>query len=225
MRDEWYADNRDLVKWGVLLQLAGRFESGHILYLAFYRPSKFGPLVIDSQEYDLAEEVIAHFRDLQAIGGINSKVRLTVFDLPFHDRTAYLKAALTLVASVGQERSIIFLDPDTGLQPSDNNRKPQKPRKPKLVHVLKPEVHAIWKAMKAGDVLAFYQHQTNRAGREWIKPKRNELANALAVPTAEIKIAKGSPVRLPKPTVNLPQDVVIFYTRKPAAKGKSSSDT
>jgi hypothetical protein len=49
MRDRWYADNRDLIKWGVLLRLAGSFEPRRILQLGFYRPSEFGQLVIDGQ--------------------------------------------------------------------------------------------------------------------------------------------------------------------------------
>ena len=47
MPDCWYADNRDLIKWGVLLQLARALQAARILHLAFYRPSEFGQIVID----------------------------------------------------------------------------------------------------------------------------------------------------------------------------------
>ena len=83
VRDRWYADNRDLVKWGVLLRLADLFQAQRILQLAFYRPSEpgeFGRLTIDDKVYDLPDEVVAHFRDLRAAGRLGAKVRVTVFD-------------------------------------------------------------------------------------------------------------------------------------------------
>ena len=62
MRDKWYGDKRDLIKWGVLLRLADHFDAMRILQLAYYRPSEFvGRLEIDGQECDIPGEVIAHF--------------------------------------------------------------------------------------------------------------------------------------------------------------------
>ena len=65
MRDTWYGDERDLIKWGVLIRLAGFFEAQRILQLAYYRPTQFAQVVIDGQGYDIPEEVIAHFRNLR----------------------------------------------------------------------------------------------------------------------------------------------------------------
>lgn len=89
----------------------------------------------------------------------------------------------------------MFLDPDTGLEPQN----------PALDHVLGTEARAIWNAMKVGDVFAFYQHQTNRAGQPWIEPKRLQLAQALGVAEPAIKIASGP---------DIAQDVVFFYVQK-----------
>jgi hypothetical protein len=195
MRDVWYADNRDLIKWGALFHLARVFEAVRILQVAYYRVSEFGRLVIDGQECEISYEVLAHFRNLRTIGGLGSKVRITVFDSVFHDRVAYQQAVLALLPTFRQERCIVFLDPDTGLEP----------RTPSLDHVLSSEARAIWDAMKAGDVFAFYQHQTNRAGQPWIEPKRSQLADALVVSTEAIKIASGPAIA---------QDVVFFYTQR-----------
>jgi hypothetical protein len=195
MRDIWYADNRDLIKWGVLFRLAETFEAGRVLQLPFYRPSEFGRLVIDGQQHDIPEEVIAHFRNLRTIGSVGSKVRVTVFDLVFQDRDAHLQSVLALLPAFAQERCILFLDPDTGLEP----------RAPRLDHVLASEAEAIWRAMKAGDLLAFYQHQTNRAGQPWVESKQRQLAEALTVQTKAVKVASG-------PTIA--NDVVLFYTQK-----------
>jgi hypothetical protein len=195
MRDRWYGDKRDLIKWGVLLRLAGSFEARRILQLAFYRASEFGQLVIDGQAQDIPEEVIAHFRNLRTIGSIGSEIRVTVFDPAFEDRATHLQAVLALLRAFAQERCIVFLDPDTGLE-SQN---------PSLDHVLNDEASAIWNNMKSGDVFVFYQHQTNRAGQPWIEPKRNQLAEALHLQPDAVKMAQAP---------DIANDVVFFFSQK-----------
>jgi hypothetical protein len=196
MRDTWYADKRDLVKWAVLLRLASMFEARRILQLAYFRPSQFGQVVIDGHGYDIPEEVIAHFRNLRTVGSICSKVHITVFDPVFKNREAYQKEVLALLLAFARERCIVFLDPDTGLAPKN----------PTLKHVLEREVQDIWNAMKPKDVLAFYQHQTNRAGQSWSEPKRLQLAQAIKVGVQEVKIARS-----PK----IVDDVVFFFVQRP----------
>lgn len=118
MQDFWYGDKLDLIKWGVLLRLAERFGAGRILQIAFNpRTMKFGRLVIDGEEHDVPPEVIAHFRNLRTIGSISSKIQVTVFDPLFQDRASHVKAVLAFLLAFRQERCIVFLDPDTGLQP------------------------------------------------------------------------------------------------------------
>ncbi|MCZ6834210.1 MAG: hypothetical protein O7G85_00405 [Planctomycetota bacterium] len=195
MQDCWYADNRDLIKWGVLFRLAESYDAPRILQLAYYRPSSFDQLIIDDESHEIPEEVIAHFRNLRTIERIDSEVRVTVFDLVFKDRPTYLQEVLTALPIFSQERCIVFLDPDTGLEST----------RPSLDHVLNNEAGAIWNDMKIGDVFVFYQHQTNRSGQSWIEPKRNQLADALNVDTGEIRMANA-----PKIT----KDVVFFFTQK-----------
>lgn len=197
MRDIWYGDGRDLIKWGVLLRLARAYRAGAVLQVAYYRPSEFGRLMIDGQEHDIPREVIGHFRDLSAIRSIASEVRVTVFDDPFEDRATYQKALLGFLAALPQERRIVFLDPDTGLEPSTST--------PTLKHVLRSEVRAVWDAMKVGDVLAVYQHQTNRSGQAWTDPKRAQLAEALNLPKNMVKVGSGPAIA---------RDVVLFYAQR-----------
>ena len=182
MRDKWYSDNRDLVKWGVLLRLADQYGAQRILQVAFYRPSTFGKLMINGKEQDLPKEVIHHFRNLQAVTRISPTVRVTVFDVTFEDRTAYMEGVLSLLSSFGQERCIVFLDPDTGLEPH---------KKPTLNHVLEAEARAIWEKMKTNDIFVLYQHQTNRSGKKWIGTKQVQLARALGVKEQTILVAEA----------------------------------
>lgn len=195
MQDRWYADNRDLVKWGVLLRLAEIFKAQRILQLAFYRPSTFGRIVIDGRARDLPPEVIRHFRDLRTIGSMGPRPGVTVFDSVFEDRATYLQSVLAFLKSFAREQCIVFLDPDTGLEP----------RNPGLEHVLNAEAKAIWDEMKKGDVFVFYQHQTNRAGQPWVEPKRNQLAVAIDVEQDTLRVANAPEIA---------DDVALFYAQK-----------
>ena len=72
MRDLFYGDDRDLVKWGVLLKLAERFGAARILQVAYFRhEGRWAPLEIDGQECPMPGEVIRHFRDIRDIRRLN----------------------------------------------------------------------------------------------------------------------------------------------------------
>ena len=55
MRDRWYGDKRDLVKWGVLLNLATDHGAGKILQITYFRPGEWPPLEIDGKERSIPE--------------------------------------------------------------------------------------------------------------------------------------------------------------------------
>lgn len=197
MKDIWYADDRDLVKWAVLFRLAENFKSEKILQIAYYRPSNFGQIVIDGQKEDMPKDIISYFRNIRNICLKESTVPIEVFDMIFKNRQVYTQAVVKYLSASYKEKLIVFLDPDTGLQPEKTRHK--------LEHVLEAEVREIFGALKPGDVFLFYQHQTNRKGQEWINPKKNQLAKAIGLSTKDIKCAYG-----PK----IAKDVVLFYVQK-----------
>jgi hypothetical protein len=80
MRDKFYADNRDLVKWAILQRLAEIFQAHRILQLAYYRRSEFASVIIDGEDYSIPQEVLSHFRNLRTVGTIQSDIHVTVFD-------------------------------------------------------------------------------------------------------------------------------------------------
>lgn len=100
----------------------------------------------------------------------------------------------------GQRPCIVFLDPDTGLQP------PNSP--PKLSHVLDSELKYMWDKLHVGDIMVCYQHQTNRNAQEWIEPKREQFEKALELPHDSVKVAKGQEIA---------SDVVFYYCSKEAS--------
>ncbi len=198
MRDQWYSDKRDLVKWSVLLLLAEKCKADRIIQIACYNTSDYGEIEIAGKQYAMPAEVISHFRNIGKISGLTARPEITVFDAAFkhHDRKSYFEAAKNLMASFNKERCVVFLDPDTGLEPkSGANGK----------HVRNSELKAIWNALPKGWMLVFYQHQTNRNGQEWIKPKRKQFAKAIGIPVSSVKIASGKKVA---------NDVVFFFSTK-----------
>jgi len=198
MRDIWYGDHRDLVKWSALYRLAEQTDSPLILQLAYYRrlPSNYPTITIDQQEVSIPSEVRKHFRNLQNVHRISSKIQVKVFDRLFDDRDAYLKDALRFISSFQSTKCVVFLDPDTGLEPTKG---------PGYEHVLESEARAIFSAMKPRDVFVLYQHQTNRNGQEWIGPKKQQLARSIGVPDREIKVANGATIA---------RDVVLYFALK-----------
>ena len=196
MRDQWYGDPRDLVKWGVLLHLAQSYSVKRILQVAYLRPSKWGQISIDGRKHTIPEPVVNHFRNVCNILEMPCEPRVEVIDSPFQDRDRYRQVIIDEVAR--QHPCIVFLDPDTGLEPD---------RRPGLEHVLASEVEHIWNNMVTGDVLAFYQHQTNRNGRPWIEPKRKQFEKALKLARGSVKVAVGSEIAGAR-------DVAIYYCQK-----------
>ena len=196
MRDKWYSDNRDLIKWSVLLLLAREHHAHRILQIAFLNPSELGEIEIDGHLHPIPNEVISHFRDIRKVSGLSQQPKISVFDLPLGDRANYLRAVVSFIASFSQDRCLVFLDPDTGLEP--NARANAK-------HVLNDEARIIWDALPAKWTYVFYQHETNRSGKPWIEQKRAQFASAIGVRSDKVGVASG-----PK----IAKDVVFFHTTK-----------
>jgi hypothetical protein len=199
LRDRWYSDKRDLVKWGVIFQLARTYRAGKILQVAYFRPNKWGSLEIDGRQNDLPVEVIKHFRDIHNITILNILAQIDVIGTSFGrvNRLQYTHGIVTAIRSCGPNRCIVFLDPDTGLAPSGSAAGRQ--------HVSESELAVIWAGMRSDDVLVLYQHQTNRNGQPWIEPKRVQFEDALGLPRGGAKLAWG-------PTIV--RDVAFFYCQK-----------
>jgi hypothetical protein len=203
MKDKCYGDGRDLVKWGTLLHLSSLNGATRIVQVAYYRPEAIerqGTIEIDNNQYQMPEAVNRHFsRSIMDVTRLNSSsIRIEVFDSPLLSRDTYMRGVQAALANLMTSDSccIIFLDPDTGLQPKNKHG---------LEHVLESELAQIWDAMRGGDVLVFYQHKTNRkTGTSWIEPKRRQFASALKLSDGVAKMARGE----------VATDVVFFFAQK-----------
>jgi hypothetical protein len=207
MQDRFYGDNRDLVKWGTLLALARQYEVKHILQVLYYRPNvwnrterryEWERIKVDEQEVEIAPEVTQHFRDVNLIRNLKSSVPIEVLnEVIDHDRGKYLESITTAIQTRNDRPGIVFLDPDTGLQPPNGGHG--------FTHVLNHELTRIWESLSAGDVLVFYQHETNRRGEPWINPKLNQFADAIGLHPERAKYAYA-----PK----IARDVAFFFAKK-----------
>jgi hypothetical protein len=200
MRNQWYGDKRDIIKWGVLLELARRYRSEHILQVLYYRPSSFGPLNINGELCVVPEAVLHHFRRVTAVSAIECNARVELIDELFEARAPYLNLVLRRIHARPALSGIVFLDPDTGLAPAANKR-----RKLGLQHVLETELKAIWTELRKDDLLVFYQHQTNRKGAPWISDKKAQFERAIGLSNGAAQTAKAP---------SIAKDVVFFFVRK-----------
>ena len=285
MQDRWYGDNRDLVKWGTLFELARRYEAKQILQILYYRRAK---IEIDGEVVEIAKEVTHHFlRDVNLIRNLkvttqseenlkqphdcvcckdqtssifapghdarvksillriergeleksvcpekvapfvkwsgqwqsegfrltaapvripgrddveytgelvlSNMISVEVLDREFDDRNEYLKYVTKAINGRGVKPGIVFLDPDTGIEPPRSKSGP--------THVLESELKAIWESLNESDVIVFYQHQ--RRIPDWKNTLQNQFASAIKVHSVK---------RAHAPSIA--SDVVFFFAQK-----------
>ncbi|PKO20225.1 MAG: hypothetical protein CVU38_21255 [Chloroflexi bacterium HGW-Chloroflexi-1] len=203
MKDQWYGDARDLVKWGILTEIAQRFNAVRILQVLYLRETAWKKLEVDGEPVALPRAVVDHFRNVRNIGTLKGPAEVEVFDRPFADRTEYLSELVERIRAGFGGTAIIFLDPDTGLEPT----------RPGPEHVLNSELATIWREVAVGDVLVFYQHQTNKNGLPWIALKQAQFERALGVSSGTAKLARAPEIA---------QDVVFFFCQKSPISSKTA---
>jgi len=208
VRGKWYGDNRDLVKWGVLVQLANQHGASRIVQVAYYRREPETKLKIDGTEYPIPDAVVTHFpRDVMDIRrlGLSSGLEVEVVDSTFShaNRKKYTQGVLAKLASFDSP-CIIFLDPDTGLEQKGC----------KVEHVRKSELKEIWESMREKDLLVFYQHKPHE--KNWIALRQEQFARALDLPVEAVKIAHSTAADT---------DVVFFFAKKVPSGSAQNSHT
>jgi hypothetical protein len=184
MKDKFYGDKRDPVKWGGIVSLCTEKDINTVVQVAYYREDKLGKIEFDDgYSVDLPESVKKHFpRNIYDIKRLGKPANLDIrvideeVDTNFgDDRQGYCDKVCEKIKGIG-ERKVVFLDPDNGLEP--NNCKAE--------HVKCSEVKEVWDSLKTGDILGFYQHQFRN--RNWRKLHRNKLAKACKVNRSQVRM-------------------------------------
>jgi len=207
MRDTWYGDKRDLVKWATLIHVARANRIGVIIQVALYVP--------DNVEHRLRtpggcvafpKEVLAHFRNVDEIQGLSERTGITidVVKSPFRTcpgspttrthRDHYFSLAMGKLQKYADRPVIFFLDPDTGIAPKKCSYK----------HVRPGELSRVFAGLRADDILVFYQHGRSRTDRDWVANTRREFAEAVGATDGEVNTF----------TSRVAADVAFFAVKK-----------
>ncbi|MHB8652891.1 MAG: hypothetical protein ACYDA9_03335 [Terriglobia bacterium] len=162
----------------------------------------------------MPDAVYKHFRDVMDITRLSSssvqiQVVNSVWDAGGRATGAYMQKVEAALAQLPTNSPcIIFLDPDTGLEPPKSN--------PKLEHVLESELKQIWKdIVRENDVLVFYQHKSRiaRTKEAWWKLKQRQFECALGLPKEAAMMAQGQTAT----------DVVFFFAQKSPATDQTKT--
>lgn len=118
MKDKWYGDNRDLVKWGVLVELANQHGASKIVQVAYYRPEARPEIEIDGSKYPIPDAVVRHFpRDVMDIDRLSrsSRVHIKVLNSTFSKgRDTYTKEVSGGTGGTGFPRFALHHLPRSG---------------------------------------------------------------------------------------------------------------
>ena len=169
MRDKYYSDDRDLIKWATLTHISSACGLQTILQVPYWRPETDHPhFHFIGTRVAVSDAVWAFFRDINHItrlgpeAGVTIAVVDTVFDPKRRD--AYLSEIKARIQRA-KRPLILFLDPDTGLQPA--TCRPE--------HTAKGEIQALWPLLEPREWLILYQHARHTSG--WQESVANEVSS------------------------------------------------
>jgi|SRR5208337_1451369 len=169
MQGLWYGDRRDRVKWGALVYLARLHDCPCIVQVAYYREGEDPFLKSEEDCFRVDRAVWKHFSDLRHIERLGKSVgmQIDVIDRLFDPeaRNEYVAQSISDMRHING-RKLVFLDPDTGIQP----------RTSKPAHVSKLDIQSFWRAIREGDILAVYQHADR--SNNWVDSRRTTFSEA-----------------------------------------------
>ena len=206
MKDIWYADKRDILKWSGLVHLCSKEKIGCILWVPYYRKQEWPELVFDKAHISPPEQVTKHFRDIEDIARLAQSTGLIIEVIRrefSHDiRTSYHRDVCEKIRRMNGQK-IVFLDPDVGLAPT----------MVKAEHVKPSEITELWRLLKPRDFLVFYQHRFRT--RDWVEKRRKQLAEACGVEANQVKAWSASQA---SKDVVMARDAVFFFIEKQAGQ-------
>lgn len=195
MREVWYSDNRDLVKWATLIHVARVHQLRSIVQVPYWRPEPIRPqFVFQNARTAVPDEVWLFFRDIRQVERLGKKcgidVRVVIDQFSPADRGAYAQAVKRHLQK-SHRPALLFLDPDTGIEPKTASVK----------HTTREENTSYWGELQKRDWLVLYQHA--RCERSWIKSLADQLGTLCV--GARIEVARSEKIG---------KDVAFFCVEK-----------
>ena len=112
LRDTWYSDNRDLVKWATLLHLAAKHEIQRVVQVAYFQSTSPPVLEVGDSTSPMPSAVWQHFRDLHQVQGLAriSGLDISVIDWPFshHGRLEYAERLTKHLTELGNPKLVLL---------------------------------------------------------------------------------------------------------------------
>ena len=191
MRNQWYGDNRDLVKWSVVLNLAAERDLKRIIQIAMLRPTDWTDnaehpvphILRNGAEWKLLPDgVMAHFRDLNDIQRLANftDVHIDVVDELFEQRTraSYFDRITARLQKPPCQPVLVFVDPDTGIAPTNHDAK----------HIRADELKRVYDAAPPGSTILLYQHGRQHVGQvQWMRDTLQEFTAALSLQPDQVE--------------------------------------
>ena len=206
MRNEWFSDKRDHLKWSSLLLLGQREGINRVVQVAMWsdqRPLDFrihstkGPL--DGYQ-DVAAHVAGFFHrhnDLSSIKALGAPLGVTIEVClgPFaHATRAEYFTEIAERIRTSDVPTIWFFDPNTGIEPAGG---------PSVRHVREKELRQAFDKLPRGDFLVVYQHSWHVT--DWQECARKRFSLACNVPDNQVEVFTSPDAK----------DVIILAVQKP----------
>jgi hypothetical protein len=176
MRDWYFSDDRDLVKWGTLVHITEKYGLNTIIQVPYFRPEiKHPHFVFMDNSLPLPTKVWRFFRNIHDIKRLESTIKasIVVIGTEFNpkQRIAYISEVKIKISSA-KRPIVLFLDPDTGLQPN----------KCGPTHTATSDIQELWPLLTRGEWLVLYQHARRKTDwRESVAAKVSSLCENAAV--------------------------------------------
>lgn len=192
MRNELYADNKDLYKWNKLI-LHARNHKQRLIWAAMFRPDKKkhgedweGPPDVEAavRDFFLSERQVIEAdpmrRDLWRTAvlldqeGVSHVVVKTDYAWGHQGRKTYVQNLANMyLEPVDRPATLLFLDPDNGMGSSRGGHQVHPKHLPVLL-----------RAARTGDSIAMVQFQHHE--KNWMKTRMGEFATALGVDPGKV---------------------------------------
>jgi len=79
MKDQWYTDDRNLIKWEGLVHLYNSTGIRHVIQVANFREYLWLPLHFNNGEVPIPDNVITHFRSIRDVKRLGKKAGITIY--------------------------------------------------------------------------------------------------------------------------------------------------
>ena len=205
MRNEWYGDKRDFLKWPSLLHLAQREGTRRIFQIAMCTDA--GPAYPEITTLDgrivqcqavtiLVADHFHHHNDLRGITALGEHlgINIVVWSYPFtHAIRGRYFARVFAEIQTSETRTVWFFDPDTGIETRTQDD---------AKHVRLQELADALEAMQPGDWLVCYQHAPREP--DWRISARTRLAEQLGIAENRVEVF----------TSDYASDVIILAVEK-----------